>query len=334
MRRIALIAEGPTAQSALASLAAQFHICAVFRSARDPQDPVAAGVARRGWPLVSDTAPRNIHAAIEQLKPDCVVVSSYHRILGAETLGLCPFLNVHYGALPAYRGRATVNWAILNGERETAITIHQIDAGLDSGNIFFQRSVPITHASTAGTLYEQLNEIQTQELAGAVGRLLSGDKGAEQRGLATYCCTRLPEDGEIRWSDSTGRIDSLIRALTPPFPGAYTYLDLQRLIVLRAEIVPDPPAFAGRIPGRVARVCKKSGKVQVLTGDGLLAIEEVSTDGADRHSAADVIRSTKQTLGLTTHALVTKIGELNARLARYEESRFLPAPEPVLSGPE
>ena len=327
MQRVILIAEGATGVSALEALAPEFEVCAVFRSNRDRQCPIAEMTARLGIPLLADTHPQSIHSAIVQLAPDAVVISSYNRIIPPETLRLCPFINVHYAALPAYRGRASVNWAILNRESHTAITIHRIDAGLDSGNILFQRLVPIASDSTATTIYDELNAIQKQELAAAVRRFLAGYGGEEQPGPATYGCTRLPEDGEIDWSASTLDIDARVRALAFPFPGAHTYLSLRRIVVLRAAIVADAPAFRGRVPGRVTRICFESGSVQVLTGDGVLEIQEISTGEGDRLPAATLIRSTRQTLGLTKQALLQRLCELEMRIAQLGLDVSLPEPE-------
>ena len=152
-------------------------------------------------------------------RPDCTVVSSYNRILPSWVMGRCRFVNVHYAPLPEYRGRANVNWAIINGEAETAITIHVIAPGLDSGNILYQKRVPIGPHNTVEDLYASLNRLQHEALAETVARYISGYEGESQdETAATYGCTRIPDDGEINWSDRTTQIYALIRALAPPYP--------------------------------------------------------------------------------------------------------------------
>jgi len=142
MDRVILIGEGPTTASALEALAGQFEVCAVFRRRLDVNDPVAESAARRSVPLITQTTISRIDSEIRRFRPACVVISSYDRLIPPELLEMTPFINVHYGPLPRYRGRANVNWAILNHESEAAITIHTVEAGLDSGNILFQRFKP------------------------------------------------------------------------------------------------------------------------------------------------------------------------------------------------
>jgi methionyl-tRNA formyltransferase len=218
------------------------------------------------------------------------------------------FINVHYSPLPGYRGRANVNWAIINNEPCAAITIHHLSPELDAGNILFQQFIPIHLKDTIADLYQRLNDIQQQYLGEVVKRVLNGDQGVPQNPAeATYCCTRLPEDGEIDWSDSTQQIDRLIRAVGPPYPGAYTYLQGKKLLIWRAQPVDLAPIYVGRIPGRVVGRSKSAGYVDVLTGDGILRIFEVQLAGEESTPAARVIRSVKSTLGLRSSDLLDRI---------------------------
>ena len=96
-----------------------------------------------GVPVEILRSPAEIAELVAALKPDCVVVSSYNRILSGPVLDLCPFVNVHYSPLPGYRGRANVNWAIINHESHAAVTVHCIVPGLDAGGVLAQELVPI-----------------------------------------------------------------------------------------------------------------------------------------------------------------------------------------------
>ena len=166
-----------------------------------------------------------------------------------------------------YRGRANVNWAIINGETCAGISIHCVSPDLDGGGILFQEAVPIGPNDTATALYERLNSIQERELGAAVTRALAGDKGiVQETEKATYGCSRIPSDGEIDWKQTSAQIDRLVRALASPFPGAFTYLDSKRLTVSHAIPLCSPPAFVGRIPGRVVGRSTSEGWVDVLTG--------------------------------------------------------------------
>ncbi|WP_298944438.1 methionyl-tRNA formyltransferase [uncultured Microbacterium sp.] len=231
-------------------------------------------------PVLAGPRPQDVEHHVQREAPDIVVVSSFARILPAAMVETTPYINVHYAPLPAYRGRANVNWAIINGEHETAVTVHSIVPGLDAGPILIQRRVPIGPRDTVTDLYRELNATQASILPDAVKLRLTGKVGtAQDESLATYCCGRVPDDGLIDWSDSTESIDRLIRGLTSPYPGAFSYVAGNRIVVERASPVDDPPTYVGRIPGRVVRVNRDEGSVDVLTGDGLIRVEAVRVGG-------------------------------------------------------
>jgi len=325
--RVLLVGMGPTTATALDALAERFAVIGLVREvAGGAVDPVVVRACRLGVRIIPVATIPGIEAAVNELRPDCVVVSSFHRILPDTLLAKCPFLNVHYAMLPRYRGRANVNWAILNGERSTGISIHEIAPGLDAGNILYQAEVPIGPDDDVTTLYERLNALQGGALAEAVERLLSGDRGdLQDESQATYGCTRLPDDGEIDWTASTAAVHALVRSLTPPFPGAFTYFEGRRLTVWRANVVADPPRYVGRVPGRVVNVSRAGGWVDVLTGDGVLRLLEVQIDGGERTVAANVIRSVKATLGLRTADLLRRIEQLEKQVSSLRaESAWAP----------
>src|SRR5262249_54082296 len=128
--RILLIGQGITTRSALQSLLDRFDVAGLVRSS-DAGDAATRLAESSGVPLFADTSLGGVTCAIKQTDPHAVVVSSYDRILPADLISARPFVNVHYAPLPRYRGRATVNWAIINGESRCAISIHSLVAGLD-----------------------------------------------------------------------------------------------------------------------------------------------------------------------------------------------------------
>jgi methionyl-tRNA formyltransferase len=326
MTRVLLLGRGPTALSALESLVQRFHVLSVVRDVPDgaqAADAVAVRAAELAVPLVTDTSLATVERLLRELHPDCTVVSSYDRILGPDLLGYCPFINVHYAPLPQYRGRATVNWALINGESHAAISIHVLVPALDAGNILFQKRVPIGPDTTTSDLYVTLNDLQRAALADTVALHLGGYAGEPQdETAATFACTRLPRDGQIDWSQSTDEIFALIRALDGPYPSAHTYLDTVRLSIVRAEPVRNPPRYVGRIPGRVAAASRRDGHADVLTGDGLLRIQDVSVGDDPRVvTASTVITSLRQTLGLSTEDLLRRITALEAQIERLTSGR-------------
>lgn len=325
MKKVLLLGMGPTALSALESLVAKFNVVGIVRplqSGLEPDDLIMRRARALSIPILSDVSLKGVRRAIEELQPHCTVVSSYDRVLNQDVLRDRKFVNVHYSALPKYRGRANVNWAIINGEKETAITIHAIADGLDNGNILYQRNIPIGPDDTATDIYDVLNKIQLMVLAETVARHLDGFIGIPQdESESTYGCSRVPADGEIDWKNSTTHIYALIRALAPPFPGAYSYLGERRITIARALPVRDESRYVGRIPGRVVARLRASGYADILTGDGVLRLHEVVTDdNGPPVPASDVITSTRQTLGLRNVDLLRRIEQLERRLSTLSEN--------------
>jgi Methionyl-tRNA formyltransferase len=319
---VVLLGDGITASSALQSLVASCNVVRVIRaSPTGPSDPVYKFANTLGIPVSSLAGLDELARLIADIKPSVVVISSFNLILPPSILSMCRFVNVHYSLLPSYRGRANVNWAVINGEVATGITIHLVAPALDGGNVLFQEAVPIMPDDTVTSLYERLNAIQLRELGTAVVRAALGDPGNPQNPEeATFGCARVAADGEIDWTQTSLAIDRLIRALTPPFPGAFTHLDMEKLVIARASPRLNPPAYAGRIPGRIVGRSAAEGWVDVLTGDGVMRLFEVAVaplTGAPC-SAAAVIRSTRSSLGLSRLDLLRRITTLEDRLVKIE----------------
>ncbi len=323
MANVLLIGMGTTTLSALESLMSVCNVQVLVRNVETESysdDPVVSLAQQAGIPIFSDTSQQQIKSLLLKFKPDCVVVSSYNQILPAELIELSTFVNVHYSPLPHYRGRANVNWAIINDEPCAAITIHKISPGLDEGNILFQQLIPICFDNSVADIYDKLNDIQREHLGKTVVKAFHGYEGVPQNSAeATYCCTRLPEDGEINWSDSTRKIDCFIRALVSPFPGAYTYYQGKKLHIWQAKPIHNPPVYVGRIPGRIIGRSKTAGYVDVLTDDGVLRILEVQLEGEERTVAANAIKSVKSTLGLRMSDLLNRIQLLEEEITKLKE---------------
>jgi methionyl-tRNA formyltransferase len=319
---VLLLADGPTGFTALRSLAAQCRVVQVFRKPDQPEASALRAFAKAQGISVTELQELNqLRKAIADLRPAAVVISSFDRIIPPQILALCRFVNVHYSLLPHYRGRANVNWAIINGETTAGISIHLVIPELDGGNLLFQQAIPIGSNDTVACLYNRLNAIQERELGGVVLRVVAGYQGTGQNtDQASYGCTRVPDDGEIDWRQPTDVIDRLIRGLTPPFPGAFTHLDAQRLIIASASPRLDAPSYIGRVPGRIVGRSPSEGWVDVLTGDGVLRVSSVLTANSERPcAAAFVIGSTRATLGLSRLDLLRRIVSLEDRLTSLEE---------------
>jgi methionyl-tRNA formyltransferase len=318
---VLLIGLGTTTFTALESLVDHCHVQGLIRNISPGDEELITLTQKAGIPIFQDTSQSEIKSLVTKLQPDCVVVSSYNQILPQSLIELSTFINVHYSPLPQYRGRANVNWAMINDEPCAAISIHQIEPGLDEGNILFQQLIPIHFNDTISDIYDRLNAIQKQYLGETVVKAHSGYTGIPQNHLeASYGCTRLPEDGEINWSESTRKIDCLIRSLVHPFPGAHTYFQGEKLLIWQAESIENPPKYVGRIPGRIVSRSKTSGYVDVLTSDGVLRLLEVQLAGQDKTAAANIIKSVKTTLGLRMPELLNRIQILEKQIIQLQNN--------------
>lgn len=170
---------------------------------------------------------RDFVQSIGNARPDVSIVHCYSMILDRDLLQ-CPArgaFNVHLGLLPQYRGANVLNWALLNGERETGVTIHCMDEGVDTGDIVAQSRVPVEPSDTALTLREKLLARAGSLLRETIPRIREGSNSRvpqDERG-ARHWPRRTPEDGLIDWAWPPEKIFNLIRALVAPWPGAHFY---------------------------------------------------------------------------------------------------------------
>jgi methionyl-tRNA formyltransferase len=204
----------------------------------------------------------------------------------------------HDSPLPCYRGFAPTVWAILNGERETGVTLFEIAEGVDSGPIIAQERIPIGDHDTIAEVIERVTQSYLRLLEDHLPNLLAGraPRTPQDERQATYTCKRLPEDNQIAWSASTAEIYNLIRAVTAPYPGAFTTLQGVRLTIWSAQRIDGFPRYAGRIPGRIVEVREGEGVV-VLTGDGALLIRRVQLGQDPPADAWTILNSLSMTLG-------------------------------------
>ena len=146
-------------------------------------------------------------------------------------------LNIHGSLLPKYRGRTPHVWAIINGEDKTGITVHQIDEGVDTGKVLLQKEVKITQENTGADILQNYFLLYPDLINASIDLILNDNvifsKQDEKR--ATYYGKRIPEDGEINWNWNKERIRNWIRALANPYPGAFTYLNNNKLIIHKAK---------------------------------------------------------------------------------------------------
>jgi methionyl-tRNA formyltransferase len=235
--------------------------------------PAAAATAR-GIPVHTPEragAPESLERIVA-MRPDLILSVYYRNMIGGKILGLAPLgaFNMHGSLLPKYRGRAPINWAVLHGEPRIGMTLHRMVKEPDAGNIVDQDGVDIGPRDTAEQAFRKVLPCARRVLGRQIDALLSGTarETPQDPTQATYFGGRKPEDGRIDWKGTSRQIFNLIRAVTDPYPGAFTDVGPARLMVWWAE--QDSPAARGKSgkPGEVVSV----SPLVVATGDGALEL--------------------------------------------------------------
>lgn len=213
--------------------------------------------------------------------------------IGPEVLGLFPWgiLNFHLGNLPDYKGNATVNWSILNGERHIYANIHRMDAELDAGDIISRWKIPIGEDTYIADIISEAERVAPGLFEDALEKLGADPAYCEVKGTAEglRCYPRLPEDSQINWNDSMEQISRLIRASAPPYPGSFSFLNGEKVRIWKARPRPDRAAFLA-VPGHVVEINRDAGSILVACGDGLMEIQELEYSGT-RIPPASLVKS-------------------------------------------
>ena len=218
-------------------------------------------------------------ARVAALAPDFVFSFYYRHMLPAAILAAARrgAFNMHGSLLPKYRGRVPVNWAILHGERETGATLHEMVAKPDAGRIVDRMAVPILPDDRALDVFRKVTVAAELVLHRALPALVDGSARLEPQDLArgSYFGGRRPEDGRIDWSKGAREVHDLVRAVAPPYPGAFTALGAAKLRVLRTRVL--EPAAGGGAPWLA--VDARERLVARCAGGGILHILEAELDG-------------------------------------------------------
>ena len=242
-------------------------------------DSVAELAARHGIPVITPEDPNaaNVVAELSALRPEFLFSFYYRLMLKAPLLALPPqgAWNMHGSLLPRYRGRVPVNWAIIHGERETGATLHRMLEKPDAGSILAQQAVPILPDDTATDVFHKVTLAAEMALDRVLPELLAGSAQEIQQDLAagSYFGGRNAEDGRIDWTRPAAEVHNLIRAVAPPYPGAFSDTARGRLRVLRSL---HPTGECGPYCGRPT-LFVRNGHLYAECGDGrllrLLAVE-------------------------------------------------------------
>ncbi len=255
-------------------LSAGIEVPLVVTTRDDPSEAqwfasVSATAAEYGLPVV--TSPEvntpEFERTVTELHPDFVFSFYFRSLIGAPLLNAARLgaLNMHGSLLPRYRGRAPVNWAILHGERETGATLHYMTARADAGDIVDQLAVPILEDDDAREVFGKVTVAAEIILARSLSGLIDGTapRVAQKLEDGQYFGRRRPEDGKIDWTRSAREIHNLVRAVAPPFPGAYAQVDGQRWMIHKTRVEPRTIE-----PSERARLFGADGHCYVACSDG------------------------------------------------------------------
>ncbi len=237
---------------------------------------------------------------MKKLSPDLIIVVAYGRILPGHIINLPSqgTINVHASLLPKYRGAAPIQWAIINGETETGVTIMQMDEGLDTGDILLVEKIDVERQDTSATMAVKISELGASTMAKALD-LMKGNKlfpTPQDDSHATLAPPLTKELGLVDWSKSASEISCLIRGLDP-WPCTYTLLNDKRLRIFNPTVVDNPDlgmqtsaqAVAGSLEPGTVHSANANGLL-VTTGEGYLRVREIQPENSRRMTVDAYLR--------------------------------------------
>ncbi len=266
------------------------------RGQKEQASPIKQLAASRGLPIFQPKTFRNPESVtmLRDLSPALVIVAAYGLILPPDVLSIPPLgaVNTHASLLPRHRGAAPIMAAILAGDKETGITLMQMDAGLDTGPILAVRAIPIDEEDTTGTLTGKLSRVAAGLVYDSLPLLLKRELIPEpqDQAHATVFKTVKKEEGLIDWSRPAEEIARRVRAFNP-WPSAFTYWNGLQLKVLRAKAVERTTQDE---PGRVVKLPEG---VAVATGEGALVLRELQLAGKRAMNAEEFARGQRAFVG-------------------------------------
>lgn len=232
-------------------------------------------------------------SSLMALQPDILFSLAFRQIVSPDILAIPPrgCINLHGSLLPKYRGRAPVNWVLVNGETETGATLHYMEAKADRGEIISQRVVTISDTDTAISLHHKMTEA-SRELFRETWPLKKSGRAPripQDHSLSSYFGRRTPADGKIDWVQPARAIYNLIRAVTHPYPGAFTFHNGRKLFVWWGEVCDLQDEVQGQHPGEVIGVDSDEAIV-VASGEGALQVISLHLDGEEELGAGEFAR--------------------------------------------
>ena len=233
---------------------------------------------------------------LEGVQEDVIVVVAFGQLIPSEILHMKKYgcINVHGSLLPKYRGAAPIQWAVLNGEKESGVTTMQMDEGLDTGDMLLKTVVPLEEEETGGSLFDKLSEAGARLCVETLRELEAGTLKPEPQGESPtpYASMLEKEMGSIDWTKDAVSIERLIRGLNP-WPSAYTRYQGRTMKIWAARVLPQHVSKGNC--GEILEVTKDAMIVQ--TGDGALAIRELQMEGKKRMDTGAYLRGAEVKTG-------------------------------------
>jgi UDP-4-amino-4-deoxy-L-arabinose formyltransferase / UDP-glucuronic acid dehydrogenase (UDP-4-keto-hexauronic acid decarboxylating) len=300
-----------------ALLAAGYEIAAVFTHQDNPNEnvyfrSVAKLCAQHG---IAAYVPDQIdhplwRQRIAEIAPDFIFSFYYRDLLPSSILSLArkDAFNMHGSLLPRYRGRAPLNWVLVNGEERTGLTLHHMVAKADAGDIVGQCVVPIDEADTVQTLQQKMAAAAAALLEQQLPLIAAGKtiRTVQDESLATYCGRRTPADGYIDWQKPARAVRNLVRAVTQPYPGAFTYAGDRKVLIWATSIV---DAVHNKEPGTVL----SDNPLIVACAEGALRIDAGQIDGGIYVSGAQLAKELNLVGGLKLGARASDVARAHYR---------------------
>jgi len=221
---------------------------------------------------------------LRELAPDVIFVIGWHQIVRPPVMKLARLglIGAHASVLPHNRGSAPINWTIIRGERQSGNTLMWLAEGVDEGDVIAQRSFPVTAYDTCATLYAQVAASNREMLLDVLPQLLAGERPGrpQPRGDEPVLRRRRPADGRITWESPAAMVYDFVRALTRPYPGAFSALDGKQFSIWEAALPPDrgPVGSPGEVLGPVLSPAQSACGQLVACGSGAVVLLEVEDD--------------------------------------------------------
>lgn len=225
---------------------------------------------------------------LEALSPEVIFVIGWHQIVRPPVMRIARrgLVGAHASFLPHNRGSAPINWAIIRGEQESGNTLMWLAEGVDEGDIIAQRAFPITPYDTCATLYGHVAASNREMLLELLPRLMAGERPGrpQERGDEPILRRRRPADGRITWDRPAPMVYDFVRALTRPYPGAFSALDGKQWWIWEAALLPDRAVIGdpGAVLGPVRSPAQSACGQLVACGSGAVILLEVEDDAGTR----------------------------------------------------